>query len=162
MKKTSMMKMTKMPKLTGLTMLEKGSLPPRENKTLLEAYQDLERQRKQKETWFDEKLRALRKDKRDVFYENPEAYGLAHLTKNQMKSEIIGAKEYQKDTAPNKQMVYAHYAKKYHIPYTVEGKKKTMEQLVRDIHKYEMTHQAEIISRKVLDPVTKTYGLYIL
>ena len=79
-----------------------------------------------------------------------------------MKSEIIGAKEYVRDEAPSKLRVYTHYAKKYGIPYTTGNHKKTLEEIVRAIHEYEMKNRDKIIARREIDPLTKTYGLYII
>ncbi len=55
---------------------------------------------------------------------------------------------------------YAHFAKKYKIPLTTEGKKKTMNELSKSIHKYELKNKNRIYKSGV-DSNTGSYGLYI-
>ena len=150
----------------GLTMIERGKKVLAENKTLLDAYRDIQARQKKEENWFEDKLRKLREQTYQVIKETEEetakAYADKYLTKNQGKSEIIGAKEYVRDEAPDKLKVYTHYARKYGIPFVQDRHKKTLEQIVRDIHAYEMKNRDDIIKRRQLDPLTKTYGLYIV
>lgn len=140
--------------MTDWTMLKKAM--NKQDKTvmsMLDRFKEIEKEKEKKDLWFEDKLKALRAETRKV---------VKLEEKNQPKSTIIGAKEYSKDTAPDKIRVYMHYAKKYGIPFVREGHKKTIENVVREIHKYEMEHRGEIIKRGVIDPVTKTYGLYII
>ena len=58
--------------------------------------------------------------------------------------------------------VYIHYAKKYGIPYSSGNHKKTLEEIIKDIHSYEMKNRDLIIKKRQIDPMTKTYGLYIM
>lgn len=147
------------------TLLERGIKLKKEqldneNKTLLEAFIEKQKKQEKDDNWFEEKLRKLREDTRELFL-TEEEYAKKYLTKDQSKSQIIGAKEYIQK-APDEMKVYSHYARKYGIPYVKDKHKKTLADLVRDIHTYEMKHRDEIIRKKVLDPVTKTYGLYIV
>lgn len=153
---------TKATKNKGLTMLERGKRVLAENKTLLDAYRDIQARQKKEENWFEEKLKKLRDETREIVSKTEEEYGEKYLTKNQAKSQIIGAKEYVRDEAPDKLKVYTHYARKYGIPFVQDKHKKTLEQIVRDIHSYEMKNRDDIIKRRELDPLTKTYGLYIV
>lgn len=150
----------------GLTMLERGKKVLAENKTLLEAYRDIQAKQQKEDRWFEEKLKKLRDETQQVVKQTEEEqmkdYAERYLTKNQAKSQIIGAKEYVRDEAPDKLKVYTHYARKYGIPFVQDRHKKTLEQIVRDIHSYEMKNRDEIIKRRELDPLTKTYGLYIV
>jgi hypothetical protein len=160
-----------------LTMLEKGDLLNKgflegrlvkgkrllaENKSLLDAYKEIQEKQRKEEDWFEEKLRKLRKQTYQVIKETEEdtakSYADKYLTKNQAKSKIIGAKEYVRDEAPDTLKVYTHYARKYGIPFTHDNHKKTLEQIVRDIHSYEMKNRDEIIKRRQLDPCRSPVG----
>lgn len=139
---------------TDWTMLKKAmNKQDKTAKSLLERSQEIQKENEKKDRWFEDKLKALREETRKV---------VRLETKNQPKSTIIGAKEYRTDNAPDKSKVYLHFAKKYGIPFVREGKKKTLENVVREIHKYEMEHKSDIIRKGVIDPVSKTYGLYIM
>ncbi len=171
MPKTDKEKKAKKTKRKDKTMLDRGlELNAKkllaDNKTLLEVYKDIQKRQQKEEDMFEEKLRKLREQTYQVIKETEEetakAYADKYLTKNQTKSQIIGAKEYVRDEAPDKLKVYTHYARKYGIPFVQDKHKKTLEQLVRDIHTYEMQHRDEIIRGRQLDPITKTYGLYIV
>jgi hypothetical protein len=144
-------------------MLDKGRRLNKEKpvRTLLEAYSDIIKQKERDDRWFEDKLKLLRQQTKEVIL-NEEQHANKYLTKNQLKSEIVGAKEYVKDTAPDKLRVYTHYAKKYGIPYTTGNHKRTLEEIVRAIHEYEVKNRDKIIASRVLDPITKTYGLYII
>ena len=145
------------------TMLDKGKRLVKEKpvRTLLEAYSDIIKQKERDDRWFEDKVKALRQQTREIFLDQ-EDHANKYLTKNQRKSEIIGAKEYRKDEAPDKMRVYIHYAKKYGIPYSIGTHKKTLEDIIKDIHGYEMKNRDLIIKKNQLDPLTKTYGLYIM
>lgn len=144
-------------------MLERGRKLNKEKpvRSLLEAYGDIIKQKERDDRWFEDKLKMLRQQTKDVIL-NEEQHAEKYLTKHQRRSEIIGAKEYVRDEAPNKLRVYSHYAKKYGIPYVSGTHKKTLEEIVRAIHEYEMKNRDKIIARRELDPLTKTFGLYII
>ena len=143
-------------------MLERGRKLNKEKpvRSLLEAYSDIIKQKERDDKWLEEKLRLIRQQTKDVILNEEQHAKL--LTKNQMRSEIIGAKEYVRDEAPSKLRVYSHFAKKYGIPYSTGTHKKTLEEIVRAIHEYEMKNRDRIIARREIDPLTKTYGLYII
>jgi len=143
-------------------MLDRGRKLNKEKpvRSLLEAYSDIIKQKERDDKWLEEKLRLLRQQTKDVILNEEQHAKL--LTKNQMRSEIIGAKEYVRDEAPSKLRVYSHFAKKYGIPYSTGTHKKTLEEIVRAIHEYEMKNRDRIIAGRQLDPLTKTYGLYII
>ena len=145
------------------TMLDKGRRLVKEKpvRTLLEAYSDIIKQKERDDRWFEDKVKALRQQTKEIFLDEDEQ-ARKYLTKNQSKSEIIGAKEYRKDEAPDKMRVYIHYAKKYGIPYSIGTHKKTLEDIIKDIHAHEMKYRDLIIKKNQLDPLTKTYGLYIM
>lgn len=154
-------------KINTQTMLKRGKILEKkkllqDNKTLLEVYKDIQERQRQEERWFEEKLRKLRDETKQIIMQDEEEFAKKYLTKNQAKTEIIGAKEYSRDEAPDKLKVFYHYARKYGIPFSVDRNKKTLEQLVNEIHAYEMKHRDDIIRKRVLDPLTKTYGLYIM
>lgn len=143
----------------GLEMNKKYNIE--QNKTVYDVYREIEKKKEKEDSWFEERLKKIRDETRQALLDD-DAYAKKYLTKNQAKSEIIGAKEYVRDVAPDKMKVYTHYARKYGIPYMSGTMKKSLADLVRDIHTYEMKHRDDIINKKVLDPVTKTYGLYIV
>jgi hypothetical protein len=144
-------------------MLERGKRLNKEKpvRSLLEAYSDIIKRKEHEDRWFEDKLKLLRQQTRDIILDE-EQHANKYLTKNQLKSSIIGAKEYIRDEAPNKMKVYSHFAKKYGIPYVSGNHKRTLEEIVRAIHEYEMKNRDKIIARRELDPLTKTYGLYII
>jgi len=144
-------------------MLERGKRLIKEKpvRTLIEAYSDIIKQKERDDKWFEDKVRALRQQTKEVFL-SEEQHANKYLTKEQSKSQIIGAKEYRRDDAPDKMRVYIHYAKKYGIPYSSGNHKKTLEEIIKDIHAYEMKNRDLIIKNRQIDPMTKTYGLYIM
>lgn len=139
-------------------MLELGKRKPPPPKTLLDRIKDIEREEQERSNWFEEKLKALREETKKVISEETHT---SMLTRNQPKSTIIGAKEYRPEEENKRLAIYHHYAKKYKIPYVVEGRKQNLKDVVKAIHAYEMKNRDKIIKEKRLDPVTKTLGLYI-
>lgn len=55
---------------------------------------------------------------------------------------------------------YAYFAKKYKIPLSHKGKRRTMRELSLLIHSYEMENMNALF--KTLDKNTGTYGLYLI
>lgn len=143
----------------GIDMNKKYNLE--QNKTVYDVYHDIEKKKEKEDRWFEDKLKKIRDETRQVLLDE-DTHAIKYLTKNQQRSQIIGAKEYVSKEQPKKEKIYSYYARKYGIPYGDGVHKKTLADLVRDIHTYEMKHRDDIISKRELDPVTKTYGLYIL
>ena len=133
-------------------MLAKKNKDESKIKTLLDRFIEIEDLRTKEDRIFEDKLKKLRDEASKEIKLNE---------KHQPKSEVIGSKEWNLSSKPNKQSIYSHYASKYNIPYSNGKVKKTIEELVRDIHAYEMKHRDKIVKGKIIDPVTGTYGLYI-
>jgi len=143
-------------------LLERKPIEPKVNKTLIEIGQRVRAEQDKAEKVFEEKLKRIREEGIKLARQYRTRKDVKKTEKIMRPSDIIGVGKTGKadEDKPEVKNKHIHYAKKYGIPFEVNGIRRTYEDLLRAIRAYEETNIYNIM-RVGVDSKTKEYGMYI-
>jgi len=144
------------------SLLEREPIEPKTKKTLLEIGKRLQAEQDKAEKQYEEKLQTIRRKGIELMKRYRTDKDLKKDEKIMRPSDVIGvgktgSKEEDKPDIKNKHL---HYAKKYGIPFETDGYRRTYEDLLKAIRRFEEANIYDIM-RKGLDKRTKEYGMFI-
>lgn len=143
------------------SLLEREPIEPKVKVTLLDIGERIQREQDKAEKVFEEKLKTIRQEGLKLARQYRTAKDIKKEEKIMKPSDIIGiGKTGGKEDKKEIKNKHIHYAKKYGIPFEVDGVRRTYEDLLRAIKAYEEANIYNII-RSGYDKKTEEYGMYI-
>lgn len=153
------------------SLLEKGPRDTDTPKTLFEIGRRIEMEQDKAEKKYLEKLSKIQEQglkyaklMKGAKVKKEDGEQVLELKKHEKimrPSETIGIGRTSAPTSEPMKDKHIHYAKKYGIAFMQEGQRRTYEDLLRAIHKYEMSNLEWIMSQGK-DKKTKEYGMFIV
>jgi hypothetical protein len=143
-------------------LLEREPINPKRSITLIEVGKRIKLEQDKAHRQYEEKIKTIRQKG----IETARQYRTSKEVKKEQKimrpSDIIGVGKtgIADEDKPKVKDKHIHYAKKYGIPFEVNGYRRTYEDLLKAIKAYEESNINNIM-KKGLDKKTKEYGMYI-